>query len=321
MKNEIIKALKSSDGYISGEMLSKQLGVSRTAVWKAVNALKQDGYVIDSASHNGYKLVYAPELIEKEDILKNLTPSAAGCEIITLLNTDSTNNYLKKLASEGAGHGTTVIAEQQSAGKGRLSRMWYSERGTGIYMSVLLKPMAAPHEISCITPVIGLAVCNAIRKETGTDAKIKWPNDVVIGSKKVAGILTEMSAQSDMIDYIIVGIGINVNNEVFADEIKYKATSLLLETGENFSRAALAAAVLCEINKSLTDGIGFSKVDLEEYKKLCISLDKEVSVMLRGKMVTGRAIGVNSGGELVVRLPDGELMNISCGEVGVSGVY
>ena len=256
-----------------------------------------------------------------ENLTNSLHTSWLAKNIVYLKTVDSTNSEVKGIADKYP-HGTVVIAEQQTAGKGRLGRVWSSPNGTGLWLSILLKPSLLPNQIAGITPVCGLGVCKAIRKFTGLNALIKWPNDVIIGKKKICGILTEMSATADTINYAVVGIGINVNTTDFDSDIKHKATSLRLEAGDYVSRADLFKEIMLQLEKELDNY--FSNPDNaipEEYTALCATLQREVTVTRGNTQFCGKAVNVECTGDLIVELADGSRVNVSSGEVTVQGIY
>ena len=230
MQKKILELLTKTDGYVSGSEISEQLGVARQAVWKAMNNLKEQGYKIDSVTNRGYRLVAYPPHLNEPAIEKYLKTSVIGKKLIVLDEVGSTNDYLKKLGADGCENGTVAVAREQTQGKGRLGRVWKAKKDDSITFSFLLRPKIAPSEVSSITPLAGLAVCKAIREFTGLDCRIKWPNDIIIGKKKLVGILTEMSAEFDAVEYVITGIGINADTQDFPDDIKEKATSIYLAT-------------------------------------------------------------------------------------------
>ena len=219
MKTEILRMLKISDGYVSGQMLCDTFGVSRTAIWKVINQLKEEGYEIEAASKKGYRMIKIPDILSKEEIESQIETKWAGRTTVYFDEVDSTNTRAKFLAEEGAVHGTLVAAEQQNAGKGRRGHTWESPRGNGIWMTLILKPDILPQSASMVTLIAALAIARSIKKSYGLDAKIKWPNDIVINGKKVCGILTEMSSDIETINYIIIGMGINANITLFPEEI------------------------------------------------------------------------------------------------------
>ena len=234
MKSKILKELKNADDYISGQQLCERLGVSRTAVWKHIKALRAEGYEIDSVTNKGYKLMMEPDLLTKEEVASCLHTKWLGKDLHCYETMDSTNLEIRRLAEAGAGHGTVAITEEQTMGNGRRGRSWLAEAGAGIAMSFLLKPQIEAQNSSMLTLVTALAVNEAICETTGIRAKIKWPNDIIVNGKKICGILTEMSLQMDEINYIVVGLGINVNIDHFPEDLSDKATSLQIEGGRKF---------------------------------------------------------------------------------------
>ncbi|MDP4120648.1 MAG: biotin--[acetyl-CoA-carboxylase] ligase [Bacillota bacterium] len=319
MKNDVLKALKHTTEYISGESLSKSLGVSRAAVWKAIKSLRTDGYIIDSVTNKGYLLQRSPDLLSELEIAEYLHTKTLGKRIISLSEVDSTNRYLKKSALEGAEHGLAVISEMQTDGKGRLQRNWQSNQGIGIYLSVLLRPYVPPSDIAAVTQLSGLAVCKAINGFADVNAKIKWPNDILINGKKVCGILTETSSQADMVDFIVIGIGINVNNEFFGDDLSEKATSLFLSTGQKQNRAKLAATILNKLEQMLANGFLLNDDSLLEYKSLCSTINQNVLAVCGNETISGKAVDINSRGELIL-LQGKEMRCISCGEINTFAI-
>ena len=317
MRDKILEILKNSGGFISGEEMSRTLGISRAAVWKHIRALKNDGYSVTSVRNRGYMLTSEPDMISPDRIRALLSTSYIGTNILYTDRVDSTNEMAKR--NHASAHGPVFIAETQDAGKGRLGRRWESPRGSGIWMSVLLKPDMPPDRVSEMTLAAGLAMCRAI----GGNAAIKWPNDIVIGSKKVCGILTEMAAEPDTgtVGYVVCGIGINVGMTEFPEGLKDKATSLFIETGRRTDRNELIAKALSEfepIYGKLISG-GFASIQ-DEYCANCVTLGREVRVIRRGCEVTGIAEDIDSGGSLTVDTADGRI-TVSSGEVSVRGIY
>lgn len=244
MKSKILNILKSSDTYVSGEEMSKKLGISRSAIWKHISQLKNEGYVIESITNNGYKLIETPDILTYDEISQYLHTQFVGRNILHFKKIESTNKYAKTIANESV-DGTVVIAEEQTAGRGRLGRQWVSPQGKGIWMSILLKPDILPTDAHKLTLLTASSVFNAL-KEYKLNIKIKWPNDILINNKKVCGILTEMSAELNKINFLVIGIGINVNIEKseFGDDLKDKATSLKIEIGNDINRKKLTAEIL-----------------------------------------------------------------------------
>lgn len=322
IKNKILRILKNSDSYISGEELSRLMGISRTAIWKHINALRSEGYDIDSVTRKGYKLISNIGIINEVELTEGLQTKTLGKPLIFMQEVDSTNAEIKRLAQKGYTQGTTVVAESQNSGKGRLGRMWSSPPGTGLWFSFLLHPQIPPHQIANITLTAGLSVCKAIQNFTGVNALIKWPNDIIIGNKKLCGILTEMSAEAYRIEYAVVGIGINVNTSEFPEEIRHKATSLFIETEKQIDRAKLFKNILLEVEKYVDEYLNNSQFDIiDEYKKLCVTLGREVTVTRGKHILNGKAVSVSNEGELIIKKENGEEIYINSGEVTVQGIY
>lgn len=315
MKKKILAILQNSGGYVSGEKISEQTGISRAAVWKHIKSLKNMGYEIKSVTNRGYLLVSSPDLITAEGITERLNTEFIGRKLFIYDETDSTNERAKTNSTEN--EGSVFIAEVQNHGKGSRGRGWVSPRGSGIWHTILLKPDIAPTEVAQITLVAGLAVCKAI----GMGAKIKWPNDIVIGTKKVCGILTEMSAEIDMVNYVVCGIGINVNTESFDKEIAHRATSMYIESGEKQTRNDIIAKELNYFEyyyKKFLAG-GLSAI-LDEYKENCVTIGRDVTVIYKKETVTGKAVDIDENGALVVETENG-IIRVTSGEVSVRGIY
>lgn len=321
MKDKILEILKLSNEYISGEELSKRMGVTRAAVWKVIAKLKEEGYVIESVTNRGYRLVSSPDVLTGPEISPYLTTEKLGRNVFFYSITDSTNRRARVESENGAPDGSLFIAEEQTAGRGRLGKMWIAPPKTGVWMTLLLRPSVQPEDITQITLLAGLAVCRAIENVTGLPAQIKWPNDVVIRGKKVCGILTEMSAEAERIECLICGMGINVNTESFPEDISNAATSLFLESGIKQPRARLAAEVMNCFEKYyvpfLMDGVTDSF--LEEYKSCCVTLGRDIRAIQRGEVLIGTAEDITEKGELLIR-SKGETLVLSSGEVSVRGL-
>ncbi|MGE5630966.1 MAG: biotin--[acetyl-CoA-carboxylase] ligase [Caulobacteraceae bacterium] len=326
MKYRILEELKSkSNGYLSGEEISRKFGISRTAVWKYINKLRDEGYGIESQTNNGYRLVDSPDSLSPVEVLPLLETEFLGREVIYLDSIDSTNAYAKKAAENTFWDGTVVIADEQTCGRGRLGRQWISPKGKGIWMSMLLKPDILPSDASKITLVAAYAVCRALEDCCKLDAKIKWPNDIVVNGKKLCGILTEMSADIDEIKYVVVGIGINANLDLtdFGDEVASIATSLKIEAGKSVKRKVVAASVLNEFEKVYKSFVSNASMEdfLEEYKSRSAVLGKDIKVIYKKEEMTGKAVDISPEGHLIVQLPDGSKKAVVSGEVSVRGLY
>lgn len=322
MKSELLTALRSTKGFVSGQELCEMLGVSRTAVWKGMKKLQAEGYNIEAVSNKGYRLLKAPDIIDAEELKSIRKTVWAGEKIVYFDVTDSTNIQAKRLAEEGMPHGTLVIAERQKAGRGRRGRGWESPENDGIFMTLLLRPTFPPAKASMLTLVAAMAVAKAVRIQTDLPAEIKWPNDIVINGKKICGILTELNTEIDTINYVVTGIGINVSNQKFESDISSTATSLLLESGCEIHRANLIEAVL-EQYESYYDKF-CQNTDLsewkDEYNDFLVNRNRPVKVLDPKEPFTGIAKGINEYGELIVEANDGVRL-VSSGEVSVRGIY
>jgi BirA family biotin operon repressor/biotin-[acetyl-CoA-carboxylase] ligase len=302
MKGQILKALRECGGYLSGETLSSQLGISRVSIWKHIRSLKENGYVIE-ASPRGYRLVSSPDLLlpyEFPDLEQR---------IHYFLEIGSTMDAARELAKKGAKEGTIVIAEAQTHGRGRLSREWLSPEG-GIYFTVVLHPRISPAYAPRINLMASIAVAATIRKLFGLKAEVKWPNDVLIEGKKVCGILAEMDAEMDVVNFVNVGIGINANNSI--PQFEKTVTSLKDILGREISRKEFLSVLLMEIERRLPL---LMKADLlREWKKLSATLNKDVRIMSLGEEVIGQAIDIDATGALIVKGQDGSLRTVLVGD-------
>ena len=323
MKGEILKLLKETDGYVSGQELCRRFGVSRTAVWKVINQLKEEGYEIEAVRNRGYVLKGAGDVLSEAELLSCLETEWAGGRIVYFDATDSTNVQAKRLAEAHAPHGTLVVSDRQDGGKGRRGRSWASPSGVGIWMSLILRPEIAPSSASMLTLAAALAVREGIQEETGLSPLIKWPNDLVLNGKKICGILTEMSTELMEIQYVITGIGINVNQREFPPEIRDTATSLSLEAGRSFRRSSLIAAILKAFEKDYEAFLktGDLSLLLEEYNACLVNRGKEVCILDPSGEYRAVAEGIDESGSLLVTLPDGTRREIISGEVSVRGIY
>lgn len=323
MKDKVLDILRKAGNYVSGENICKQLGVTRTAIWKIINVLKTEGYYIESVNNKGYKLLEIPDIFNSCEILIGLTTKYMGRNHEVFKCISSTNEVAKQKAFEGAVDGSLYVAEMQSRGKGRLGKSWHSPTGTGLWMSLVLRPQLDPEQLIQITLVSGVSVCQAIRTVTGLDARIKWPNDIVVNGKKICGILTEMVAEQDCINCVIVGIGVNVNTPCFPNDISDIASSIFIESGVKYKRVRILRKILeiLEINYEKFIKTGFAEDLLMEYKDLCINLGREVSFVVDGKMCCGVAKDILPSGQLIIEANDGKLFLLKSGECSIRGIY
>ena len=323
MKEEILRLLRSADGYISGQELCNRFGVSRTAVWKAINQLKEAGYEIEAQQNKGYRLMAAPDLMTEAEIKSLMHTDWVAKEVLYFDTIDSTNIKAQELAEKGYQSGTLVVADKQESGKGRRGRSWVSPSGTGIFMTLMIKPDINPNNASMLTLVAALAVAKAITSVTGEEAMIKWPNDIVVNGKKVCGILTEMNAQFDYINNIVVGIGINVHNESFPEEISQMASSLMIEAGgKRFHRAQIIAETMSYFEQYYDTFLKTQDLSalVREYDELLVNRNKSVRVLDPKEPFDGKAMGITPKGELIVDTWESRKL-VSSGEVSVRGIY
>ena len=321
MRDKIIEViLNSGADFVSGEELSKKLGISRTAIWKHINILREEGYDIESVNKKGYRLIgSAKDLLNPQNIYHNLKTEIIGKNVIHLESVDSTNDYLKKIGND-VQEGTVVISEEQTKGKGRLGRNWQSKSKEGIWMSIILKPEIIPYKAPFITLIAGAAIVKALNN-LQVPAKIKWPNDIIINNKKVSGILTELSSEIERINYVVVGIGMNVKNLDFDKELEEKATSLYKEN-YHLSRVEIVSQVLYEFEKLYNDYI------VNDYKEETIKICKEYSAILNKDIyiIKGdekelvKCVDISNNGNLIVRDGNNNVQEIFSGEVSIRGV-
>jgi BirA family biotin operon repressor/biotin-[acetyl-CoA-carboxylase] ligase len=324
LKKKILEVLKENrDKFISGEELSNSLGVTRTSIWKYINGLKAEGYEIESIPRKGYRLIEEPDILSKDDLLIELKSSRFAKDIYCFDKIDSTNNYAKELALDGAEEGTIVLSDEQTGGRGRLGRPWMSPPGSSISMSIILKPSINPSEAAKITEITAAAVTIAINNATGLDVGIKWPNDIILNNKKVCGILTEMSAELDNINYVIIGIGINVNIDEFPEDIAKVATSLKKVKGKYISRKNLVINIVKEFEKLYYNFIntGSLKRTIGICREKSVTLGKTVKIITKNGEIIAKALDITEDGKLVIKKDDGQIINIISGEVSVRGIY
>lgn len=323
LKDEVLALLKEGTGFCSGQVISERLGVSRTAVWKAVEALRQEGYVIPSIPRLGYQLEESPDRLSAGELAAALHGRRVGRALVCLDTVDSTNDEIKRRAAD-APDGLVILAEQQTGGRGRRGRSFVSPAGQGLYLSVLLRPACALHEIPALTAWTAVAVCEALEQTCGISPGIKWPNDVIADGRKLCGILTELEleAESGSLRYVVVGIGINLTQTEadFGPEVAPVAISLAQAAGKVPRRAELAAAVISALD-SLYDAFPAGKPDyLEGYRRRCLTTGRPVQVITPAGTRRGTAEGIDETFSLVVRWENGVREAVSSGEVSVRGL-
>ena len=329
-REQILSLLRQEKGkFLSGEELSRRLGFTRAAVWKAVDVLRREGYEIEARSGLGYRLTAVPDVLTAREIQSFLEPTAAvGRELRCFAQLDSTNNYAKSLVQTAALDGTAVFADSQTAGRGRMDRAFQSPRGKGIYLSVMLRAPLPPDRLPPVTALAGVAVCTAVERLCGVRPGLKWPNDPVLGGKKLSGILTEVTleAETGRLQALVVGSGVNVLQEPddFSPEVREMATSLLQYCGKPVSRPRLAAALLEELDRAYAAlQTGDLTAYREAYRRDCVNLGKTVQLIPfgDGERETAEAVDIDDGFGLLVRSADGDLRTIRSGEVSVRGLW
>lgn len=323
LRDQVLALLKAGDAPCSGEGMSRTLGVSRAAVWKAVEALRQEGYVISSAPHRGYRLEDSPDLLSPGELAGALAGRTVGAALLCLDTVDSTNNELKRRA-DTAPDGLAVLAQEQTGGRGRLGRSFVSPAGKGLYLSVLLRPQCVLADAGMLTAWTAVAVCRALERCCGVRAGIKWPNDIMLEGRKLCGILTELEleAETAALRHVIVGVGINVSQDAadFGPEVAPVAISLAQALGRAPRRSQLAAEVLSALD-DLYRAFPAQKADyLARYSALCVTAGRAVRVLRPGQVRTGTAEAVNEDFALLVRWDNGEQEALSSGEVSVRGL-
>jgi len=319
LREAVLGAIREEQGqWVSGERLSMSLKVSRTTIWKQIKILQSEGYAIESSPKKGYRLSMIPDILSPEEVKDGLQTQLFGREhYYYFKEIDSTNNYAKTLAADGHPEGTVVIAESQSSGRGRRGRQWYSDSGQGIFLSLILRPPLPVNELSRINMAIALAIVDALQ-EVGIKSGIKWPNDILIKDRKIAGILTEAITDMDGIEFIVSGIGLNVNTliEDFPAELRPIVTSVREEAGRMVSRVHLLQILLLKLEQRYQQLISgaFTEI-LEQVRTLSLVIGRAITIKQLGGITEGRAIDIDNNGFLLVRDGQGNIHHLMSGEV------
>lgn len=325
MKDDVLRLLSESQGYLSGAEMSRKLGVTRAAVWKAIEALRQEGYAIESGTNRGYRLAEATTNLSRREILRHLEGCPWGKDIQVLEEVDSTSNQAKLQAAAGAPEGTVVIADTQTGGRGRLGRSFSSPKGMGMYLSAVLRPHAEPAQLLHLTCAVAVAVCDAVEKTVGVRPGIKWTNDPVIGNRKLCGILTELALEAEIneVQYAVVGIGVNCQQrqEDFDEAIRDVACSLAMATGKPVDRNLLTANCIRELEVLSRNYLAEKARYMAQYRKDCVTVGKQIQVVRGENVRRGFALNVDDDGGLLVAFEDGKTETVSAGEVSVRGMY
>ncbi|AKA67453.1 biotin--[acetyl-CoA-carboxylase] ligase [Clostridium scatologenes] len=324
MKDKILHLLKENEGnFISGQTICEKLNVSRTAIWKYINTLKKEGYHIDSISKKGYKLTFSPDILSFEEISENLTTKYIGKNLFYFESLDSTNTKAKELASKDAPHGTVVISEEQTSGKGRLGRVFISPKRKGIWISIIMRPDIEPFKVPRITQIGAAAVVNAC-EAFNIEVQVKWPNDIILNNKKVCGILTEMSGELNKVSYVVMGIGINANldKEDFPEDLRDKATSISIETGSYIKRKEFVSILINTFEKLYEEFVEENniKTSVDICRNHSILIGKEIKIINRNEEILAKALDLDENGELIVEFKDGSIHKVFSGEVSIRGI-
>ena len=321
MEKEILSLLREERGrYLSGQTISRKLGVSRTMVWKSVEALRVKGFRIGACSSRGYKLEGGPDRMVGLDIEVGLGTRAIGKSVISLDSVPSTIDVASSLANEGSPEGTVVVAESQKGGRGRLGRKWASPPKCGIWTSIILRPSIPPREAPKLTLLTAVSIAKVLTERYNIDARIKWPNDVLVHGRKVCGALTELVAEQDAVRYAIISFGLNVNQtrSKFPAELASTATSMRIEAGRAFDRPEVFRWVLRELDDCYSDfrKRGGDRI-LNQWRELTCTLGQRVRVQLRDGSIEGIARELDDDGSLIIELDDGKLHQIAYGDVTI----
>lgn len=317
---QILTALRHArEGSVAGTELSERLGISRAAVWARIEELRALGYEIEASPHLGYRLLHSPDALHADDLMSRLGDRCLiGRDIRVFQETSSTNDVAEKLARDGVKEGVVVFAESQTKGRGRLGRRWLSPKGKGLWFSVLLRPALRPLAVTRLTIAAATALRRAIHLQTSLPAEIKWPNDILVRGKKVAGILTELQAELDKVKCVILGVGVDVNLDArdFPADLRSLATSLKAESGAAVCRPELAAAILRELDADCAKVRHgrFASV-AEEWERHCSILGHHVVINMGDRKLAGRAEALDTDGALLLRTQHGHLERIIGGDV------
>ena len=322
-KDEVLSFLKESGKPVSGQEMSRMLGISRAAVWKAIEQLRRDGYEISAGTNRGYQLAHSPDRLTREGVLAALGEHPWKNYVQVFDSIDSTNTYARQLAAGGAPEGTVVVADHQTAGRGRRGRSFLSPSGVGVYLTVLLRPQVRPEQILHLTAMVGVAACNAVERVSGLRPGIKWTNDLVYGKKKMSGILTELSVEAETREtsYVVSGIGLNCGEDEFPEELRDMATSIKMETGKPVDRCELAAELIRELERMNRGLFTEKEIWLRQFARDCVTVGQDVKIVRGDEVRFAHVDGIGPDAELLVTYPDGAKDTVSSGEVSVRGMY
>lgn len=318
VKHKLLEVFSKANGdFVSGQALADSIGCSRTAVWKHIESLRQEGFELEAVRNKGYRITSKPDKVSENELLIGLETERLGKHVVFMETVQSTQKEAHKIAEEAA-EGTLVIAEEQTAGRGRMTRPWHSPKYTGIWMSLILKPDLPPVKAPQFTLIAAVAVAEAIRDTAGLKPEIKWPNDLLLNGKKITGILTELQADSDRIRSIIIGIGMNVNQSSFPDELAGIATSLAIEKGEPVPRAKLVQAILKNMEIYYAEYIenGFGAIK-EKWESFAVSIGRQLIARTIGGTIRGKALGITEEGVLKLQDENGIIHDIYSADIEI----
>jgi len=314
MQDKILEFLRKKDDYVSGEDISRRLGVSRQALWKHIQELKDSGYEIVAVPHLGYKLLSSPDRLFPSEVSARLGTSVIGRRIYYFDELSSTMDKAMELGLKGCPEGTIVLTETQSKGRGRLGRSWSSPKYKGLYFSLILKPDILPSEAPIFTLLSAVSVCEAIEQATHINAQIKWPNDIMLMSKKLGGILTELNAEMDEVRFVIIGVGLNVNND--KKSLVLLGTSLKEHAGQDISRISLLQEIMRSIERNYAElkKTGPRKI-IDRWKDFNTTLHRRVKIDSHSRIIEGEAVDIDKDGGLLVRKDSGVVAKVMSGDV------
>lgn len=318
VKHKLLEVFSKADGeFVSGQALADHIGCSRTAVWKHIEALRQEGFELEAVRNKGYRITAKPDKVSENELLIGLQTESLGKTVVFKETVESTQKEAHKIAEEAV-EGTLVIAEEQTAGRGRMTRAWHSPKSTGIWMSLILKPDLPPFKAPQFTLIAAVAVAEAIQETTGLTPEIKWPNDLLLNGKKITGILTELQADSDRIRSIIMGIGMNVNQQSFPAELETIATSLAIEKGAPIARARLVQVILKNLEMYYKEYVenGFGSIK-EKWESFAVSVGRQIVARTVNGSVRGKALGITEDGVLKLQDEEGVIHSIYSADIEI----
>jgi BirA family biotin operon repressor/biotin-[acetyl-CoA-carboxylase] ligase len=314
IQEKILDFLKRKPDYVSGDQISHRLGITRQALWKHIQILKDSGYDIVAVPHLGYRLISSPDRLMPLEVTRELNTKFMGKKIYYFDTVSSTMDIALQLGIKGSPEGTVVLAETQTKGRGRLGRNWFSPKYKGIYLSLILRPKILPNQTPLLTLMSAVSICEAVKEKMGLTTQIKWPNDILIHHKKLGGILTELNAETDLSRFVVIGIGLNVNND--KKTLPAGATSLKEQRKEKMSRLDLLQEILrkIEANYLIFQKKG-TKPIIDKWRDWSVSLGRRVRVICQKEHIEGEALDIDIDGGLLIRNDAGLTQKMMAGDV------